>query len=1330
MPLQCIIIGTRYDTRTRDVGPEAISVRASLSFLCRPRTAIRLSGHSAATAAAAAYSIARRHYSVSSSAMVLSRELLVATFLLLLLGAAQAVRTLYVTPSANTTCRGEPCLTLNQYAESVSQYFTDDTELVFLSGSHFLGQPFIVRDLEAVLFLHQESTGSEKQPEIACTEPVSIIFTNISQVSVSKLTFSGCGDNQRTSPTLLASSVQGFTMTNSIMKYSQATAVTILESYNVTLSGNIFESNSGCEGGAIHISNSMMEVEKSHFRNNTAESGGALYVYQGTVLFRESNTFTVNRAFNGGAVFLNSSSVAFNGSQTFWLNSAFRIGGVIHGVHSNLSFDGTSNFTENISEGNGSTLQMSFSVIRFGGSALFVRNIASLFYGSLAYIECSVDMVGTFIFDSNIAGSVGALYITGLSNVTVSGKVVFINNSAAGLATAVNVHNSSLSLLGTTVFSSNTACGDGTAALFVSNSTVLVGGIATFMNNTGYVGAAVYLLRGSVVLMGTHRFEHNVASFQGGAIYIVDGTVHCNGECTFIGNYANRQGGAISAANGDFDFIGNSSFINNHASFGGALYLEFTSALSLGQSSALLFQNNSAERGAAIFFSDTTNSIFCFNIGVPVHADDLSQCFLRINPSVSVDSVALTFENNTVNTLNGGESIFGGMFNKCLFRSNTFFIDDINFEVRGGGLDLLRNIIKTRNGTKNFNALDISSGPLRLCFCQNNTPDCLYQYPPFDVVRGASISVSVAALNQVSHLVAAYVRGYLLSDSSSFGSGQYVQQIGISCTDLNFTVLSTEPSATLILYAQGPCRDSGISPRNVTVKLEPCPLAFELSASQCICTKKLQKYTNTCSIESESFQRSGSFWVGSDYDNGSYTGLVIHPHCPFDYCQSDTADISFNDLDSQCAFSREGVLCGSCQGNLSLSLGSSRCMECSNSYLALLFPFAAAGIVLVLLLFLLRLTVSVGTLSGLIFYANIVAVNRAIFFPPGATNILTVFISWLNLDLGIETCFYSGMDAYGRTWLQFVFPGYILLLAFLIIVVSHYSVKFSTIIGHNPISVLATLLVLSYAKLLRIIIAAFSATVLAFPDNTTRTVWLFDGSVGYLVGKHIPLFLVSTLFVLFLFLPYTLFLFLGQWLQALSDKKVFYWMNDIRIKIFLDTYHAPYQAKHRYWPGLLLLLRCVLFLVFASNILGDPSNNLLAVTSVSLGLMLFPCITDQIYSKRLLDILEGSFILNLGMLAAATHHVMQTGGNQAAVTYLSVSIAFTEFLAIVVYHVYLQMKGTKVWDSALTAVRNKWKLANTQMDSEAVLHHDTHSQNTTDMVQTFTDLREPLLEYS
>ena len=52
-----------------------------------------------------------------------------------------------------------------------------------------------------------------------------------------------------------------------------------------------------------------------------------------------------------------------------------------------------------------------------------------------------------------------------------------------------------------------------------------------------------------------------------------------------------------------------------------------------------------------------------------------------------------------------------------------------------------------------------------------------------------------------------------------------------------------------------------------------------------------------------------------------------------------------------------------------------------------------------------------GTLSGLVFYVNIVGANHTMFLPVESTNALSVFIAWLNLDFGIETCFYNGMDA-------------------------------------------------------------------------------------------------------------------------------------------------------------------------------------------------------------------------------------------------------------------------------------------------------------------------------
>ena len=52
-------------------------------------------------------------------------------------------------------------------------------------------------------------------------------------------------------------------------------------------------------------------------------------------------------------------------------------------------------------------------------------------------------------------------------------------------------------------------------------------------------------------------------------------------------------------------------------------------------------------------------------------------------------------------------------------------------------------------------------------------------------------------------------------------------------------------------------------------------------------------------------------------------------------------------------------------------------------------------------------------------------VNCTIFLQVDSTDALSLFLTWLNLDFGIETCFFDGMDAYTKIWLQFVFPAYI-----------------------------------------------------------------------------------------------------------------------------------------------------------------------------------------------------------------------------------------------------------------------------------------------------------------
>ena len=134
-----------------------------------------------------------------------------------------------------------------------------------------------------------------------------------------------------------------------------------------------------------------------------------------------------------------------------------------------------------------------------------------------------------------------------------------------------------------------------------------------------------------------------------------------------------------------------------------------------------------------------------------------------------------------------------------------------------------------------------------------------------------------------------------------------------------------------------------------------------------------------------------------------------------DYCLPHSSHLNLLNLDLQCQFNRIGILCSQCQHSLSMVFGSSRCIHCTNIHILITIIVILAGIVLVVLLYLLNLTVTNGTINGIIFYANIISINDSVLLVDNnVLKPLRVFISFANLDLGIETCFHSGMDGYAK----------------------------------------------------------------------------------------------------------------------------------------------------------------------------------------------------------------------------------------------------------------------------------------------------------------------------
>jgi hypothetical protein len=128
-----------------------------------------------------------------------------------------------------------------------------------------------------------------------------------------------------------------------------------------------------------------------------------------------------------------------------------------------------------------------------------------------------------------------------------------------------------------------------------------------------------------------------------------------------------------------------------------------------------------------------------------------------------------------------------------------------------------------------------------------------------------------------------------------------------------------------------------------------------------------------------------NFWISQiDFDV-----LLIHEfRCPLDYCKDIPEDVSLSDPSVQCDFNRAGIVCGQCRKNFSLTLGSLHCIPCSNKNTALILLFMMAGVALIVIIFLFWLTVSVGTLNGLFFYANIIQANHQAYFPRATMNFL------------------------------------------------------------------------------------------------------------------------------------------------------------------------------------------------------------------------------------------------------------------------------------------------------------------------------------------------------
>jgi hypothetical protein len=253
---------------------------------------------------------------------------------------------------------------------------------------------------------------------------------------------------------------------------------------------------------------------------------------------------------------------------------------------------------------------------------------------------------------------------------------------------------------------------------------------------------------------------------------------------------------------------------------------------------------------------------------------------------------------------------------------------------------------------------------------------------------------------------------------------------------------------------------------------------------------------------------------------------------------------------------------------------------------------------------------------------------------------------------------------------------------------------------------------MSYTKILRITVDVFSFVYLDYPQNEKVAVWLKDANVPYLQSSHLYLAVVTSLVLIFIFLPYTLLLLLGYKFYPQSDKKCFIWLN--RIKPLLDSYYAPYKSNTRYWTGFLLLVRCALYVVF--------SLTTLQITSVTLTLVLTAIVTKawllgRIYERLYIDVIESSVYLNLIALSS----VALANYNSAVLVYCLIGAVFITLVGIIVFQV---LQITRITQFIVS------KRAQNCLLEESVRANSRESTSTqAPVTTTFIELREPLIDH-
>ena len=950
----------------------------------------------------------------------------------------------------------------------------------------------------------------------------------------------------------------------------------------------------------------------------------------------------------------------------------------------------------------------------------------------------------------------------GYANGSGGGILVYFERNSSDL-NYCNRSNRQITMLTirNTVISYNNASQSGGGIFLTYDERSGFGCITRLMNITNCTLSYNNALRGSALELT----KHNVPKFK---LHFVPQLSVIITDCCFFGNsivnkteqynedgtveiysvdtieiqdtmFRKNYGTALMLVNSGVQFKGKVIFKENSAQYGGAIKICESSQMYLYNETRVQFLNNTADLAGGAIYAGAQ----CLTETPP--------CFFQvpelINETMIVDFAQdiLYFEGNQAGI--AGHAIYGGSVDNC-FTNRFLRFNQSTHESYYYSLGLYNRIF---NFSDNKELSKVTSDPYGICLCdKTNQIDCKNRTLNVgEIYPGEDFSVYLTPVGQTFDAVPAYVQADGINKKyqvSMNKANQTINELQVFCREMKINIgVNSSNFEQIVSFHIGVKKSNFVSESSnyyklpkliVNATLKQCPFLFELVNGKCDCPKIFKKMIGIhCNIDSltvyvppimDKKHSDREIWISCKHNDtisrcDKYEGSN---YCQKGHCSNLNTSFDQTNLSLICKDGREGRLCSKCQSNYTLSLGNSQCVvnekNCHSWGTFLLsFVFVLAGILLVCFFTIFNFTVAEGTVHGLLLYANCIQVIQCSLFNDHIPKIARVFISWLNLNFGIEVCFYAGMTAYQKIWLEFGFLLYLLLLGVMIVCLSHRFVWFTRLAGRNVVPVLATIALFAYPKLVRNSIRVWEChRNYVSSDNNTPYVWYMDETIECFKGKHIVLFAASIPLFIMASL-YMLCLLFIQCLQRRSSWFVLRWVNKLRP--FFDAHTGPCHDHYRFWPGLLLFARMGLYLAFW--VFDFPTKKAYTIGGLCVLLFFLACIFPRgVYKSWPLNLLDFSFIFNLGITSTI---VASQSLESSIIGWVSLSIAAFTFSLILVYHSFKRVRETR-----------RWKRFVARAKLQKSIHQITESEESTPLIREkglprvleFTSPREPLLE--